>query len=123
VLSGLTTSFVSNISSDEQISSAVSEKVGVAAGSGIDFVSADQLQAAAQEAGLDEPTSAALVDDYETAQLLALKTGLLAAALLALLSLAFTRDLPHEAPQENAGPRPDSLREAQCQSECLHGSH
>ena len=96
VLSGLTSSFVSNISADERISSAVSEQVGVAAGSGVDFVSADQIQAAAQEAGLDEPTTEALVEDYESAQLQALKTGLLAAAFLALLSLAFTRDLPHE---------------------------
>ena len=46
--------------------------------------------------GLDEPTTQALVDDYESAQLQALKAGLLAAAFLALLSLAFTKDLPHE---------------------------
>ena len=106
VLSGLTSSFVSNISADERISSAVSEQVGVAAGSGVDFVSADQIHAAAQEAGLDEPTTEALVEDYESAQLQALKTGLLAAAFLALLSLAFTRDLPHQAPRtmhEQAG--------------------
>ena len=75
VLSGLTAAFVSNISADERISSTVSEQVGVAVGSGIDFVSADQIGAAAQEAGLDEPTSQALVDDYESAQLQALKTG------------------------------------------------
>jgi len=96
VLSGLTTSFVANVSSDARISDAVSEQVGVAVGSGIDFVSADQIQTAAEEAGLDAPTTGALVDDYESAQLQALKTGLLAAALLALLSLAFTRDLPHQ---------------------------
>jgi hypothetical protein len=109
VLSGLTSSFVSNISADERISSAVSQQVGVAAGSGVDFVSADQIHAAAQEAGLDEPTTEALVEDYESAQLHALKTGLLAAAFLALLSLAFTRDLPHEAPNtdiEQAGGEP-----------------
>jgi len=96
VLSGLTSSFVSTISSDQRISSSVSAQVGVAVGSGIDFVSADQIDAAAQEAGLDEPTTQALVDDYESAQLQALKTGLLAAAFLALLSLAFTKDLPRE---------------------------
>ncbi|HVH93432.1 MAG TPA: hypothetical protein VM688_00785, partial [Nocardioidaceae bacterium] len=96
VLSGLTTSFVANVSSDARISDAVSEQVDVAVGSGIDFVSADQIQTAAEEAGLDAPTTGALVDDYESAQLQALKTGLLAAALLALLSLAFTRDLPHQ---------------------------
>src|SRR3954453_15150493 len=74
----------------------MSEQVGGAVGSGIDFVSADQIQTAAEEAGLDAPTTGALVDDYESAQLQALKTGLLAAALPALLSLAFTRDLPHQ---------------------------
>ena len=96
VLSGLTTQFVSNISSDDRISSAVSEQVTVAVGSGIDFVAADEIGAAAQAAGLDEPTTQALVEGYESAQLVSLKTGLLAAALLALLSLAFTRDLPHD---------------------------
>src|SRR5215204_1209695 len=104
VLSGLTTAFVSNISEDERISSAVSEQVGVAVGSGVDFVSADQSGAAAHEAGLDEATAEALVDDYESAQLQALKTGLLAAAFLALLSLAFTKDLPHEAPKKKHDP-------------------
>ena len=104
VLSGLTTAFVSNISSDERISSAVSERVGVAVGSGIDFVSAEQIAAAARQAGLDEPTTEALVDDYESAQIQALKTGLLAAAFLALFSLAFTKDLPHQAPKNEQHP-------------------
>jgi MFS family permease len=99
VLSGLTSAFVSNISDDERISSSVSQQVGVAAGGGIDFVSSDQISAAAQDAGLDEPTTQALVDDYESAQLQALKTGLLAAAILALVSLAFTGSLPSEDPR------------------------
>jgi EmrB/QacA subfamily drug resistance transporter len=109
VLSGLTSAFVSNISADERISSAVSEQVGVAVGSGIDFVSADQIEAAAQEAGLDEPTTEAIVEDYEAAQLQALKTGLLAAAFLALLSLPFTRDLPHEVPEKKLAPKRDGV--------------
>ncbi len=104
VLSGLTTTFVSNISDNEQISSAVSEQVGVAAGTGIDFVSADQIAAAAQGAGLDEATTQEIVDDYKSAQLQALKAGLLAAAFLALFSLAFTRELPHQAPTRKPDP-------------------
>ena len=40
-------------------------------------------QAAAQQAGLDAATTAAIVDDYEQAQLRSLKAGLLVAALLA----------------------------------------
>ena len=47
---------------------------------------------------MDEPTAEAIVDSYESAQLQALKTGLLVAAFLALLSLPFTKGLPHEVP-------------------------
>jgi EmrB/QacA subfamily drug resistance transporter len=99
VLSGLASAFVSNISADERISSEISSQVGVAVQSGLDFVAADQIQTAAQQAGLDEQTTQALVDDYEAAQLQSLKAGLLAAALLTLTSLAFTADLPHGAAQ------------------------
>jgi EmrB/QacA subfamily drug resistance transporter len=95
VLSGLTSSFVTNVQSDERISAQVSQQVGVAVESGLDFVSSEQIAAAATEAGLDEATTTAIVDDYEAAQLRALKAGLLAAALLAVMSLPFTRDLPH----------------------------
>ena len=98
VLTGLTTTFVETISTDERISAEVSTQVGVAAGTGIDFVSEDDIAVAAREAGLDQATSDAIVEDYGVAQIQALKAGLLAAALLVLLSLASTRDLPHERP-------------------------
>ena len=49
-------------------------------------------------AGLDTTTTQAVVEDYEQAQLRSLKAGLLAAALIALASLAFTRDLPRSVP-------------------------
>ena len=57
------------------------------------------IEKAAKDAGLSTSTTNAIVDDYEKAQLVALKAGLLAAALLALGSLAFTADLPHELPK------------------------
>jgi Na+/melibiose symporter-like transporter len=98
VLAGLTGAFTSHITSDERISAEVAAQVSVAVEPGIDFVSADQIAAAAQKAGLDQSTTTAIVDDYEAAQLQALKAGLLAAALLALLSLATTRGLPSESP-------------------------
>ena len=97
VLSGLTSNFVSNIQESPEISAQISTQVSTSVQNGIDFVSSDQIAAAATEAGLDEATTTALVDDYEAAQLTALKAGLLGAALLALISLPFTRDLPHGA--------------------------
>jgi hypothetical protein len=100
VLTGLTGGFVTTVQADERISAEVSAQVGVAVESGIDFVSADQVQAAAEKAGLDQATTAAIVEDYSKAQLGSLKVGLLTAALLALFALMFTRELPHEPPTE-----------------------
>jgi EmrB/QacA subfamily drug resistance transporter len=98
VLAGLTGVFVSKIEGDERISDDVAAQVSVAAGSGVDFVASTEIEAAAQDAGLDRATTDAIVDDYEDAQLQALKAGMLAAALLALGSLAFTGDLPRVVP-------------------------
>jgi len=98
VLVGLTSTFVSTIQGDERISAEVATQVGVAAESGVDFVSSTEIEAAAQAAGLDQATTVAIVDDYEQAQLRSLKAGLLAAAFIALASLAFTKDLPHGPP-------------------------
>ena len=76
----------------------------MAAGTGVDFVDADQIGVLAQDAGLDQATTAAIVDDYEAAQLQALKAGLLAAAALAFVSLASTGGLPRRVED---GPSPD----------------
>ena len=102
VLSGLTSGFASNIEEDPRISTEVAAQVGVSIEAGIDFVSADQVAAATQAAGLDQATSEAVVQDYEAAQLQALKTGLLFAAFLALGSLATTRGLPDKVPSTSA---------------------
>ena len=92
----------------------MANQVGVAVESGIDFVSSADIEAAAQAAGLDAATTAAIVDDYEQAQLRSLKAGLLAAALIALVSLAFTGGLPHgaRAPDEEGSGDPEQARAA-----------
>ena len=51
---------MSNVSQDERISAEVSTQVGIAAGGGVDFVSAEQIAVAAQEAGLADAEIAAL---------------------------------------------------------------
>jgi EmrB/QacA subfamily drug resistance transporter len=106
VLMGLTSTFISNVEHDPRISADVSAQVGVAAGSNTNFVSSTQVEAAAKQSGLDQATTAALVEDYESAQLRSLKAGLLAAALLALISLGFTRELPHKRPVPQKRPDP-----------------
>jgi hypothetical protein len=106
VLMGLTSIFISNVEHDPRISADVSAQVGVAAGSNTNFVSSTQVENAAKKSGLDEASTAALVEDYESAQLRSLKAGLLAAALLALISLGFTRELPHDRPARQKDPDP-----------------
>lgn len=98
VLSGLTGNFVSNVQSDPRVDAAVVEQVSVAAGTGVDFLPSAEIQAAAEQAGLDEVQATALVESYEDAQLTALKAGLLLSGLIALGALVFTRNLPHGPP-------------------------
>lgn len=94
VLTGLTGAFLDEVEKDERIPSDIAAQIVVASAQGIDFVPSDQIEQLAVDAGLEETVTAAVVEDYESAQLQALKAGLLAAATLALLSLPFTRALP-----------------------------
>ncbi|MGV1037061.1 MAG: MFS transporter [Candidatus Nanopelagicales bacterium] len=103
VLAGLAGVFTNKIEDNPKISDQVASQVSVSVESGLDFVSADQIGQAARDAGFDEQTSQELKDDYQAAQLQSLKAGLLAAAFLALISLASTRDLPRVVPGTGAG--------------------
>jgi EmrB/QacA subfamily drug resistance transporter len=96
VLAGLASGFVTNVQADERLDDSIEQQVVVAVEDGVDFVSTDSVEKAARSAGLTEDEADAVVEAYGDAQLLALKTGLLAAALLALGSLAFTAKLPSE---------------------------
>lgn len=105
VLTSLTSVFLSTVEKDERLSVEVADQVGVAVGGGVDFVSSDQIEAAAEDTGLDETSSAALVEDYEIAQLQSLRLGLLAAAVLVLVGVPSTKYLPRslQAPADDRG--------------------
>ena len=107
VIAGLTTNFVTNIAEDPRISDEVSQQATVAVGGSVNFVATDQVAVALEETDLDDATADAIVDDYEAAQLQALKTGLLAAAAVALLALMFTRNLPSRRPDLEPPPVQD----------------
>jgi hypothetical protein len=94
VLVGLTGTFVTNVQQDDRVPDEVAVQIETATVAGVDFVASADVEAALVAAGLDAATTQAVVDDYEQAQLRSLKAGLLAAAFIALVSLAFTRDLP-----------------------------
>jgi EmrB/QacA subfamily drug resistance transporter len=96
VISGLIASFSANVEGNPKIESAAKEEVEIRLGAGASFVAADQVEAAAQDVGVSSASTAELVDDYEDAQLAALKTAFLFAAALVLGAFFATRNLPPE---------------------------
>jgi EmrB/QacA subfamily drug resistance transporter len=107
VISGLISAFTANVADDPSISKTVSDQVQVRLSAGGSFVAADQVRTAAGEAGIDAATVDTLVEHYEDAQLTALKTAFLSAALLVLASFWSTRRLPNQRFDElQAGPDP-----------------
>jgi MFS family permease len=94
LITGLVGAFTKNVSDNPGISDEVSQEVGIRVEGQVSFVSADQVQTAAMDAGLDDPTVEALVDSYSDAQLRALKTALLFAGFIVIASFAGTRNLP-----------------------------
>ena len=82
------------LSADPTISDAVEQQVGVAISKGLDFISLDQARTALEQAGIPADQIDSLLTTYAEAQLLGLRTGLLAAAAIALASLFLTRHLP-----------------------------
>jgi hypothetical protein len=94
VISGLITAFSSNVADDPRIAPEVKQQVEISLGGDVSFVSADQVRASASEAGLDQPATDAIVENYEDAQLRALKTAILFASFFVLASFWSTRRLP-----------------------------
>jgi EmrB/QacA subfamily drug resistance transporter len=101
VLTGLTSSFVDRIAADPRISDDVENTVGTEVANGVSFVSSDAIRTAAGQADIDAPTTDALVDDYEQAQLVALKSGLLIAGLVVVGAFFFTGGLPDRRPDRD----------------------
>jgi EmrB/QacA subfamily drug resistance transporter len=94
VITGLLISFSANVEQNPEISASVKNQVNVAVSSGGSFVQSDEVRAAAEQAGVSATDTENVVDEYEDAQLQALKTALLGAGILVLIALPFTRNLP-----------------------------
>jgi hypothetical protein len=94
VITALGFAFLGNVQDDPRISDEIEQQAGVAVGGGVTFISADQLRQAATDSGISDAEVDALVEDYEDAQLRALKVGLLLAAALSLIALPLAAGLP-----------------------------
>jgi EmrB/QacA subfamily drug resistance transporter len=94
LITGLLTAFSDNVASHAEISQATKTQVEQRLSSGGSFVAADQVRQSAEQAGIDEEETTAIVDGYEDAQLQSLKLALLVAALLTIPSFWSARNLP-----------------------------
>ena len=94
LLTGLLTGFQTRIAENPELSPAVRTQIQEATQKGIEIVTTEQANAVAIDAGLSPDEADAVTADYADAQLDALKKAMLGVALLALLSLLFTRRLP-----------------------------
>jgi EmrB/QacA subfamily drug resistance transporter len=97
VITGLAASFSNKVEGNPQISASAKQQVGVRLESSVSFVSTAQVRSAAEKAHLDAASTDAIVDEYADAQLQALKTGLLVAAVLACAAFLVTGHLPSRA--------------------------
>lgn len=94
VITGLTLAFTTNIADNPKVGPEVEQQVEIKLSTGASFVSAEQVEAVARAEGIDPETTQELVGEYEDAQVSALKTAFLVAALLVLASFFATRNLP-----------------------------
>lgn len=101
VLSGLVTNLLALVDEDPRIPAVVAAGTAVAVDEEVSFVASAEVRDRALAADLDPAVVDALADDYEQAQLFALKRGLLACVVLALVAFPATRQLPttRRAPQ------------------------
>jgi EmrB/QacA subfamily drug resistance transporter len=106
VITGLIAAFSSSVSADPRIAAEAKQEVQVTLSSGGSFVASDQVQTAAEDAGFDQASVDAVVENYEDAQINALKTAFLFAALIVIASFFATRNLPSERFEEIEAARP-----------------
>ncbi len=100
VITGLIASFTGNVAADPRLSADVSKQLEQKLSAGGSFVAAEQVEAEAKKVGLSTQETGALVDNYEDAQLNALKTAFLFAAFLTVASFWATRRLPERRFEE-----------------------
>jgi EmrB/QacA subfamily drug resistance transporter len=102
LLTSLTSSFVSRIEQNPDLSPRVQQQVTSAAASGIDIIPVDQARQLLVQNGVPSRQADAIAADYGQAQLDGLKRALGAVALFGLLAFWPTRKLPGRSPAAEA---------------------
>lgn len=98
LISALTTSFLTGVKGNPAIPENLSQQAQVELAAGIPFLSDPQLEKALADAGVDQQTSQAVVEENSAARLAGLRASLFVLALIALGSLFLTGGLPVRQP-------------------------
>lgn len=94
LMSSLSGGLAQAVADDQALSAQTKEAVIQKAEQGVDIMTEAQLRELLDAAGLSQTESDALVDDYESSQLDAIKDAIMLAALFSLIGLAIARRLP-----------------------------
>ena len=94
LIATLASSFLHGIDQNPAVPQQVKSEASVELVGGMQFVSDDDLEAALTDAGVDQDVIPALVDENQTARIVALRSSLSVLALMVLLALFFTRGVP-----------------------------
>ena len=117
LLGGLLTGFTNRLAENPAVSEPVRTQIEAATEKGIDIVTTEQAHALLVSGGLTPAEADVVAANYADAQLDGLKRAMLAVALLALLSLLFTRRLPGKPPPAEAGAGGATDRDARLRSQ------
>ncbi len=98
LVAALTASFLTGIAQNPAVPKGLSLNASVQLAAGIPFVSDAQLATALQQAGLDQATIDAVVNENEEARLDGLRAALALLAIIAVIALFFTKRIPREQP-------------------------
>ena len=98
LIAALTASFLSAIENNPAVPPEVTARAQLELAGGIPFTSDADLEAALADAGVNEDTAAAVLDENGRARLEGLRTALAALALIALAALFFSGRVPTEQP-------------------------
>jgi Na+/melibiose symporter-like transporter len=96
LIAGLTSAFLTNIQQSPAIPDAAKQEAQVELASGIEFVSDEDLQAALDEAGVDDAAADATLAAYEDARLAGLRSALAILALLTIVALFLAQSIPRK---------------------------
>jgi EmrB/QacA subfamily drug resistance transporter len=102
VISSLTTLTIGGVQESPALSEPTKQEITSALGSGVEFVSDDDVEAALTEAGLPPPEREEVADVYATARLDALRNGMVILSVFVLVALFIAALLPSRPPAEAA---------------------